>query len=95
MAGEIQLRGKAFRSIGEVAELLDLPQHVLRFWEARFHEFRPLRRARGRRAYRIEDIETLLGIRHLLHVEGLAIRGVQKRFRERGVAHIRAVWRSA
>lgn len=86
---------KAFRSIGEVAELLDLPIHVLRFWEARFPDFRPLRRAGGRRVYRREDIETLCGIRHLLHVEGYSIRGVQRLFRDKGVTHIRDACRNS
>ncbi len=81
-------RGKsqrAFRTISEVAEQLDLPQHVLRFWETRFPQIRPLKRSGNRRYYRPEDVALLQAIRVLLHEEGLTIRGVQKRFREQGV----------
>lgn len=81
-------RGKsrrAFRTISEVAELLGLPQHVLRFWETRFPQIRPLKRSGNRRYYRPADIALLQAIRILLHEEGLTIRGVQKRFREQGV----------
>lgn len=81
---------KAFRTIGEVAAALDVPQHVLRFWEARIGEVRPLRTKRGQRRYRLEDVELLMGIRMLLHVHGYSIRGVQRLIREQGISHIRA-----
>ena len=68
----------AFRTISEVSEVLDTPAHVLRFWESRFPQIRPIKRAGGRRYYRPTDVALLSGIRHLLHDEGLTIRGVQK-----------------
>lgn len=76
----------AFRTIGEVAEQLDLPQHVLRFWEKKFHQVRPVKRNGGRRYYRNEDIALLGEIRVLLHEQGYTIRGVQKLLREGGLA---------
>ena len=76
----------AFRTIGEVAETLDLPQHVLRFWEKKFHQIRPVKRSGGRRYYRAEDIALLTEIRGLLHEQGYTIRGVQKLLREGGLA---------
>lgn len=85
----------AFLSIGEVAEKLDIAIHVLRFWEARIGEVRPLRGAKGQRRYRPEDVELLLGIRHLLHVEGYSIRGVQRVLATRGVVYVRNCWRQA
>jgi DNA-binding transcriptional MerR regulator len=75
----------AFRTISEVADELDLPQHVLRFWESRFHEIKPMKRGGGRRYYRPDDIDLLRGIRHLLYGEGYTIRGVQRILREQGV----------
>jgi DNA-binding transcriptional MerR regulator len=75
----------AFRTISEVAEDLDLPQHVLRFWETRFTQIRPLKRGGGRRYYRPEDVELLRAIRHLLYGEGYTIRGVQRILKEQGV----------
>jgi DNA-binding transcriptional MerR regulator len=83
---------EAFRSISEVADELDLPQHVLRFWESRFHEIRPLKRGGGRRYYRPDDINLLRGIRHLLYGEGYTIRGVQRILREQGIKFVQAVW---
>jgi len=77
--------GQAFRTIGEVADDLELPQHVLRFWETRFSQIRPLKRGGNRRYYRPEDIELLRAIKTLLYEEGYTIKGVQKRFREQGV----------
>ncbi|MGB7432085.1 MAG: MerR family transcriptional regulator [Ahrensia sp.] len=74
----------AFRTISEVAEDLDLPQHVLRFWETRFNQIKPLKRGGGRRYYRPSDVELLKGIRHLLYEEGYTIKGVQKILRENG-----------
>lgn len=78
--------GAAFRTIGEVADQLDLPQHVLRFWEKKFHQIRPVKRNGGRRYYRTEDIALLGEIRILLHDQGYTIRGVQKLLREGGLA---------
>lgn len=76
----------AFRTISEVSEELNVPQHVLRFWETKFTQVRPMKRGGGRRYYRPEDIELLRGIRDLLYQEGFTIRGVQKLLREGGVA---------
>ncbi|MDE0391456.1 MAG: MerR family transcriptional regulator [Rhodospirillales bacterium] len=73
----------AFRTIGEVSEALAVPQHVLRFWETKFPQIRPLKRGGGRRYYRPEDVALLRHIRHLLHSEGYTVRGVQKLLRER------------
>ena len=75
----------AFRTISEVADDLDLPQHVLRFWETRFAQIKPLKRGGGRRYYRPGDVDLLRGIRHLLYEEGYTIKGVQKILRENGV----------
>jgi DNA-binding transcriptional MerR regulator len=83
----------AFRTISEVAEDLDLPQHVLRFWETRFSQIKPLKRGGGRRYYRPDDIELLRTIRHLLYGEGYTIRGVQRIFKEQGVKTVIAVVR--
>lgn len=82
---------EAFRTISEVAEHLDIPAHVLRFWESRFPQIRPVKRAGGRRYYRPTDVALLAGIRRLLHDEGLTIRGVQKILREQGVRHVAAL----
>jgi DNA-binding transcriptional MerR regulator len=82
----------AFRTISEVAEDLDVPQHVLRFWESRFRDIKPMKRGGGRRYYRPEDINLLRGIRHLLYGEGYTIRGVQRILREQGVKFVQAVW---
>ncbi len=75
---------EAFRTIGEVSEELDVPKHVLRFWEARFPQLKPMKRGGGRRFYRPEDVALLRGIHHLLHVAGYTIRGVQKIMRDSG-----------
>jgi len=83
----------AFRTISEVSEQLDVPQHVLRFWEAKFAQVRPLKRAGGRRYYRPDDIDLLKGIRALLYNDGLTIKGVQKVLREQGVKHVSEVGR--
>ena len=72
----------AFRTISEVAEDLDLPQHVLRFWETRFPQIKPMKRGGGRRYYRPDDIDLLRGIRYLLYVKGYTIKGVQKILKE-------------
>ncbi len=79
-------RGKspaAFRTITEVAADLNVPQHVLRFWETKFPQIKPLKRGGGRRYYRPEDVATLQEIQHLLYADGYTIRGAQKRLRER------------
>ena len=81
----------AFRTISEVAEVLETPAHVLRFWESRFPQIRPVKRAGGRRYYRPADVALLTGIKRLLHDEGLTIRGVQKILREQGVRHVAAL----
>ena len=83
----------AFRTISEVAEELDIPQHVLRFWESRFTQIKPLKRAGGRRYYRPDDVDLLRGIKHLLYGEGYTIRGVQRILREQGGKFVQAVWR--
>jgi len=75
---------EAFRTISEAADDLDLPQHVLRFWETRFGQIKPMKRGGGRRYYRPEDIDLLRGIRHLLYEEGYTIRGVQRILKEQG-----------
>jgi DNA-binding transcriptional MerR regulator len=83
--GKVVSKGPdAFRTISEVAEDLDLPQHVLRFWETRFAQIKPLKRGGGRRYYRPDDIDLLRGIRHLLYGEGYTIKGVQRILREQG-----------
>ena len=82
----------AFRTISEVADELDLPQHVLRFWESRFREIKPMKRGGGRRYYRPDDVELLRGIRHLLYGEGYTIRGVQRILREQGAKFVQVVW---
>jgi len=74
----------AFRTISEVADDLDLPQHVLRFWESRFNQIKPMKRGGGRRYYRPEDVDLLRGIKGLLYDEGYTIRGVQRLLREQG-----------
>ncbi|WP_409979645.1 MerR family transcriptional regulator [Methylocystis sp.] len=73
------------RTIGEVAASLDLPAHVLRFWETRFKQISPLKRAGGRRLYRQRDIDLVIAIRRLLYEEGYTIRGVQRILKENGV----------
>ena len=83
----------AFRTISEAAEELDVPQHVLRFWETRFAQIKPMKRAGGRRYYRPADVELLKGIRTLLYGEGYTIRGVQRILKEEGVAHVAGVGR--
>jgi DNA-binding transcriptional MerR regulator len=84
----------AFRTISEVAEDLDVPQHVLRFWESRFPQIKPMKRAGGRRYYRPDDVDLLRGIKHLLYGVGYTIRGVQGVFREKGPKFIQQVWQS-
>ena len=84
----------AFRTISEVADDLDLPQHVLRFWETRFAQIKPMKRGGGRRYYRPEDVDVLRGIRHLLYSEGYTIRGVQRIFKDHGVRFVQSVWQA-
>jgi DNA-binding transcriptional MerR regulator len=84
---------EAFRTISEVAFDLDVPQHVLRFWETRFTQVKPVKRAGGRRYYRPEDVDLLRGIRSLLYAEGFTIKGVQKVLRERGLRHVAEIGR--
>jgi len=81
----------AFRTISEVADWLGVPTHVLRFWESRFSQVKPVKRAGGRRYYRPADMELLGGIRKLLHDDGMTIRGVQKLLREEGPKHVAAM----
>lgn len=80
---------EAFRTISEVADELEVPKHVLRFWEGRFPQIRPMKRGGGRRYYRPEDMSLLRGICHLLHAEGYTIKGVQKILREQGVDQVK------
>jgi len=81
----------AFRTISEVADWLGIPAHVLRFWESKFTQVKPVKRAGGRRYYRPADMQLLGGIRKLLHDEGMTIKGVQKVMREQGVHHVAAM----
>lgn len=83
----------AFRTISEVADDLDLPQHVLRFWETRFGQIKPLKRGGGRRYYRPDDVDLLRGIRHLLYGEGYTIKGVQRILKEDGIRVVQGVGR--
>ena len=78
----------AFRTISEVADDLDIPQHVLRFWETRFSQIKPMKRSGGRRYYRPDDVDLLRGIRRLLYGEGYTIRGVQRILKEHGIASV-------
>ncbi len=94
----------AFRTISEVADDLDVPQHVLRFWESRFRQIRPMKRGGGRRYYRADDVDLLRGIRQLLYGEGYTIRGVQRILKEQAsnsskrsgkkARHSRRAWRT-
>ena len=78
----------AFRTISEVSELLDVPSHVLRFWETKFHQVKPMKRGGGRRYYRPGDVDLIAGIKTLLQDEGLTVKGVQKVLKDQGVAHV-------
>ncbi|EJF77559.1 hypothetical protein ME7_00443 [Bartonella birtlesii LL-WM9] len=80
----------AFRTISEVAELLELPQHVLRFWETRFRQIKPMKRGGGRRYYRPADIDLLNSIKKLLYDQGYTIKGVQRLLKENGIAFVTA-----
>ena len=81
----------AFRTISEVAEDLDIPQHVLRFWETRFAQIKPMKRSGGRRYYRPDDVDLLRGIRRLLYGEGYTIRGVQRILKEHGIKSVQSL----
>jgi DNA-binding transcriptional MerR regulator len=85
----------AFRTISEVAEELALPQHVLRFWETRFPQIKPLKRGGGRRYYRPRDIEVLRAIKNLLYQEGYTIRGVQRVLKENVAGAVAAMTEEA
>jgi Predicted transcriptional regulators len=86
---------EAFRTISEVASDLDVPQHVLRFWESRFAQVKPTKRAGGRRYYRPEDVDLLRGIRTLLYSDGYTIKGVQKLLKDRGVRYVAEIGRES
>src|SRR5258706_2651810 len=90
MGGVVGKVAGAFRDISEVADDLDVPQHVLRFWESRFREIKPMKRGGGRRYYRPDDIALLRGIRHLLYGEGYTIRGVQRILRQHSIKFVQA-----
>jgi DNA-binding transcriptional MerR regulator len=81
----------AFRTISEVASDLDIPQHVLRFWETRFTQIKPMKRSGGRRYYRPDDVDLLKGIRRLLYGEGYTIRGVQRILKEHGIKSVQGL----
>ncbi len=80
---------EAFRTISEVADELEIPKHVLRFWEVKFPQIKPMKRGGGRRYYRPEDVVLLRGIQNLLHAEGYTIKGVQKILREQGIEEVK------
>ncbi|MBZ0146017.1 MAG: MerR family transcriptional regulator [Pseudorhodoplanes sp.] len=84
----------AFRTISEVADDLKVPQHVLRFWESRFAQIKPMKRAGGRRYYRPDDVDLLRGIHHLLYGEGYTIRGVQRILKDQGIKFVEQVWQA-
>ena len=81
----------AFRTISEVSDALEVPAHVLRFWESKFSQIKPVKRGGGRRYYRPTDLDLIRGIRDLLYSDGLTIKGVQKVLREKGVRHVMEV----
>jgi DNA-binding transcriptional MerR regulator len=83
----------AFRTISEVADDLDVPQHVLRFWETRFSQIKPLKRGGGRRYYRPDDVALIQGLKALLYGQGYTIKGVQRILKEQGVRHVQAIGR--
>ena len=86
---------EAFRTISEVASELDVPQHVLRFWESRFNQVKPTKRAGGRRYYRPEDVDLLRGIRTLLYSDGYTIKGVQKVLKDKGTRYVAEIGRES
>jgi DNA-binding transcriptional MerR regulator len=89
----LEKSSNAFRTISEVAAELDVPKHVLRFWEGKFPQLRPMKRGGGRRYYRPEDVELLRGIRWLLYSDGYTIKGVQRILRDNGVKYVKHCWR--
>lgn len=93
-AARVDKAPDAFRTISEVADELDVPQHVLRFWETRFPQIKPMKRGGGRRYYRPDDVALVRGIRHLLYGEGYTIRGVQRLLKDKGIKFVQSVWRS-
>ena len=84
----MQKSPSAFRTISEVSEILGIPAHVLRFWESKFKQIKPVKRGGGRRYYRPEDVGMIRAIQNLLHEQGMTIKGAQKILRERGVKSI-------
>jgi DNA-binding transcriptional MerR regulator len=84
-ASKLAKSPNAFRTISEVSDGIDIPQHVLRFWESKFSQIKPMKRGGGRRYYRPQDVEIIDTIRKLLHDDGYTIKGVQKLLREHGV----------
>ena len=95
IAGAIlEKSSSAFRTISEVASELDVPKHVLRFWEGKFSQLRPMKRGGGRRYYRPEDVDLLRGIRWLLYDDGYTIKGVQRILRDNGVRFVKQCWQS-
>ncbi|NEU10923.1 MerR family transcriptional regulator [Methylobacterium sp. BTF04] len=89
----IEKSATAFRTIKEVADDLDVPQHVLRFWETRFTQIRPVKRAGGRRYYRPDDVDLIKGIQRLLHGQGYTIKGAQRVLREKGLRFVQRIGR--
>jgi len=87
----MQKSPSAFRTISEVGEILGIPAHVLRFWESKFTQIKPVKRGGGRRYYRPEDVALIRTVQHLLHEQGMTIKGAQKVLRERGVKAIVAM----
>jgi DNA-binding transcriptional MerR regulator len=92
---QLEKSSQAFRTISEVSGVLDVPQHVLRFWETKFKEIKPLKRGGGRRYYRPDDIEVLSIIRELLYQDGYTIKGVQRLFSESGIKSIKKLSQGA
>lgn len=84
----MQKSADAFRTISEVAEWLDTPTHVLRFWESKFSQIKPVKRAGGRRYYRPKDMLLIGGIKRILHDDGMTIKGAQKLLKEQGIKHV-------
>lgn len=92
MGAILEKSSSAFRTISEVADELDVPKHVLRFWEGKFNQLRPMKRGGGRRYYRPEDVALLRGIRWLLYSDGYTIKGVQRILRDSGVRFVKQCW---
>jgi DNA-binding transcriptional MerR regulator len=90
LSAPVQKSERAYRTIGEAAEEVGVPAHVLRFWESKFHQIKPMKRTGGRRFYRPEDIALLHAIKTSLYTRGYTIKGVQKLLREQGVEALRA-----